>query len=73
LPSGAVTGDLVTVTGTGFVGTTDVTVDAVTSVFTVLGGSTIVVALESGVAGAVDIIVTNATGASAAYSYTRGA
>lgn len=72
-PAAAGTGELVTFTGTGFVGTTDVTVDATVSEFTVVGDLTIVVALEAGTAGDVDVIVTNATGVSAAYSYTRGA
>ena len=72
-PVGALTGELVTISGTGFTGTTTVTVAAVVSEFAVLGDSTLVVALEAGTAGAVDIIVTNATGPSTGFSYTRGA
>jgi len=72
-PSGAATGDLVTFTGTGFIGTADVTINAVSSEFTVVDNRTIVVALESGTAGTVDVIVTNGVGPSDAYSYTRAA
>lgn len=71
LPSGGSTGDLITLTGTKFTGTTTVTVNATSAEFTVLGDSTLVLALPTGTAGAVNIIVTNATGPSTAYSYTR--
>lgn len=70
-PSGGSTGDLITITGTGFVGTTGVTVNATSAEFTVLGDASIVIALPTGTAGAVNVIVTNGTGPSTAYSYTR--
>ena len=74
LPSGAAVGELVTITGTGFVGTTLVKFGAVTApVFDVVGDATLVVVVPAGVAGSAPITVTNATGISAALAYTRGA
>ena len=70
---GAVTGDLITITGSAFGATTDVTVDATIVEFAVVGGSTIVFVLPAGTAGDVPIVVTNAVGASDAFTYTRGA
>jgi hypothetical protein len=71
-PSGRGEGDLVTITGAGFVGATDVTVDGVDALdFEVLGGSTIVAILPVGAAGSVPVVVTTAAGVSAPYSYTR--
>lgn len=73
-PSGAAVGAQVTITGTGFLGTTLVKFLAVTApVYSVIGGSTIVVVMPAGVAGSAPITVTNATGISASFPYTRGA
>lgn len=72
LPEGQGTGELITITGTGFIGTTGITVNAIAATeFTVLGDATLVAVLPTDTAGTVDIIVTNATGPSAAFSYTR--
>jgi hypothetical protein len=67
------TGDLLTLSGTGFSGTTAVTIGAIAADFTVVGDATLVLALPADTAGAEDILVTNATGVSAAFSYTRAA
>lgn len=73
-PSGAAVGAQVTITGTGFVGTTLVKFAAVSAtVYTVVGGSTIVAVMPAGTAGSAPITVTNATGVSAAFAYVRGA
>lgn len=73
-PAGAGTGELVTITGAGFVGATGVTFDAIPADdFQVLGGATLVAILPSDAAGTIDVVVTNATGPSAAFAYTRGA
>jgi hypothetical protein len=72
-PSGAGEGELVTLTGVGFVGATEVTVGGTAVVdFEVLGDATIVAILPVGAAGDVPVVVTNAVGPSAAYTYTRG-
>lgn len=74
LPSGATTGQQVTIKGTGFTGATAVAFGAVNApVFTVVDSTTIVVTVPSSGAGTVLVTVTNATGASAGFSYTRGA
>lgn len=75
-PEGAGDGDLVTITGTGFLGTTGITVDGVpvpSTDWTVVSGATIILAMPSGDAEAVPIVVTNAGGASSAYTFNRGA
>jgi len=76
-PSGVSVGNLVTITGTGFTGTiaaTGVKFLAVNAPsFTVISDSTIVVAMPSGTAGSAPITVTNGTGASTTFPYTRGA
>ena len=69
-PAGA--GDLVTIKGTRFTGTTAVTIDGnAADDFTVVDSETIVAVLPAGDAGAADVVVTNAVGAATAYSYTR--
>lgn len=74
LPSGATTGQQVTIKGTGFVGATAVAFGAVNApTFTVVDSTTIVVTVPSSTAGTVLVTVTNTTGASAGFSYTRGA
>ncbi len=72
LPTGQGAGDLVTITGTGFTGTTGVTFNAIAAdAFVVVSNTKIVATLPTDSAGAVPVIVTNAVGASAAVSYTR--
>jgi hypothetical protein len=75
-PSGAATGEQVEITGSGFTGTVAGTgvkfgATAATS-WLVLSDSVIVAVMPTGSAGAANIVVTNATGASTAFSYTRG-
>lgn len=76
-PTGATAGSQVVITGTGFTGTVATTgvkfgaTNATT--WTVLGDSTIVATMPAGTAGAANVVVTNATGASTAFAYTRGA
>lgn len=73
-PAGTGSGELVTITGAGFVGATGVTFDSIAADdFQVIGGSTIVAILPTDSAGTVDVVVTNAAGPSAAFAYTRGA
>lgn len=70
-PSGETVGDLVTVTGAYFTGTTGITFDgeAVVS-YTVISDTVISLIIPAAVTGAADVIVTNAAGASDAYAYT---
>lgn len=76
-PSGAAAGSLVTITGTGFVGTvvsTGVKFGATAATnWTVVSGNTIVATVPAGTAGAAAITVTNASGVSNSFAYTRGA
>ncbi|WP_407316634.1 IPT/TIG domain-containing protein [Isoptericola halotolerans] len=73
-PSGGAAGDLATINGSGFGGTTDVTIDATpVDAFTVISSSTIVATIPAGItAGNVPIVVTNANGASDPYVYVAG-
>lgn len=74
-PSGAAAAAQVTIYGAGFLGTVATTgvkfggVNATT--WTVLSDTVIVATVPTGTAGSAPIIVTNATGASAAFPYTR--
>lgn len=76
-PTGAAVGAQVTITGQGFVGVTGPTgvkfgaTNATT--YVVLGDSTIVAVMPAGTAGAANVVVTNPSGASTAFAYTRGA
>lgn len=71
LPSGKAVGDVIYIKGFKFTGTTGITVDAATVLkFTVIDDNTISLLIPATVAGAADIIVTTAGGASAAYAYT---
>lgn len=71
LPSGKTVGDVVTIKGVRFTGTTGITMDAATVLkYTVIDDYTISLLVPATVAGAAAVVVTNATGASAAYSYT---
>lgn len=73
-PSGATEGELVTIVGTGFVGTTGVKFGtANAAAYTVRNDTLIVASLPAGSAGSAAVTVTNATGTSAALPYTRGA
>lgn len=76
-PAGAVGGSLINIQGAYFTGTIDTTgvtiggVDATT--WDVVSDSLIVAQVPTGSAGSAPIVVTNATGASNALPYTRGA
>lgn len=71
-PNPAGEGDLVTITGTEFVGTTAVTFGGVAADdYTVISNTRIEAVVPAGAAGAVNVVVTNAVGASAPFSYTR--
>lgn len=75
-PTAQTAGNQITIRGNNFTGTTGITVNAVavgTGKFTVLSDNTIVAIIPAGTAGAGNIIVTNAAGPSASFTYTRGA
>lgn len=74
LPAAQVATEAISIQGSRFTGTTDVTIGgtAATS-FDVITDTQIVAVMPSGSAGAAPIIVTNAGGASASFGYTRGA
>lgn len=73
-PENATAGDMVTITGAGFLGTTGVKFGAANAAeFVVMGGATIVATLPTGSAGSAVITVTNAAGTSEPLPYTRGA
>lgn len=76
-PTAVAVGGQVEITGSGFTGTIAVSgvkfgATNATS-WTVLSDSVITATMPTGTAGAANITVTNATGASTAFSYTRGA
>lgn len=72
LPSGEGAGEIVTITGTGFLGATAVDFGASAATdFLVIDSTTIVATLPTGSAGSVNVVVTNAVGASDPYAYTR--
>ena len=65
-------GDMVSITGSGFLGATAVKFAAVNALeFTVINGATIVATLPAGTAGAVAVTVVTPGGTSAAVNYTR--
>lgn len=76
-PSGVAVGGQVTITGSGFTGTiatSGVKFGATNATsWVVVSDETIVAVMPTGTAGSAAIVVTNATGASAAFAYTRGA
>lgn len=76
-PSGASVGQQVTIKGTGFTGTvatTGVKFGATNATsWVVVSDQVIVAVVPTGTAGAANIVVTNATGPSTAFAYTRGA
>lgn len=73
-PTGLGTGKLVTLTGSGFTGATDVKFGTPSATaFTVIGDATIVAVLPSGSAGSVQVTVITPAGTSTAVAYTRAA
>lgn len=76
-PSAVAVGGIVNITGTGFAGTVATTGVKFNSVnatsWIVVSDNTIVAVMPAGSAGTGNIVVTNATGASTAFPYTRGA
>lgn len=76
-PSAAAAAATVTITGTGFTGVTGtagVKFGATNATsYTVVSDTSITAVMPAGSAGAANIVVTNAIGASAAFTYTRGA
>jgi hypothetical protein len=66
-------GELVTVTGSGLLTATSVTVDGAPVEFLPVNGATLVFQQPVGDAGQVDLIITSPAGASAVFTYTRGA
>jgi len=77
LPSGVAVGGIVRILGQGFLGTvstTGVKFGGVNATSWIVESDTAIVAvMPAGSAGSAPVIVTNATGASAAFPYTRGA
>lgn len=75
-PSGVAAGGQVEIRGTGFTGTvatTGVKFGATNATsWIVVSDQEIVAVMPAGTAGAANIVVTNATGASTAFAYTRG-
>lgn len=73
-PEGAAEGDLVTLTGSGFLGATAVDFGAAPATeFVVASAATIIAAVPAGSAGSVNVTVTTPGGESNAVAYTRGA
>ena len=71
-PSGAAAGALVTISGSGFLTATSVKFAAVSAtVFSIIGGSTIVAVMPAGTAGSAPVTVINPTGTSNALAYVR--
>lgn len=73
-PDGAGTGELVTLTGTGFLGATSVMFGAVAATdFVVANAATIIASLPTSTAGSVNVTVVTPGGTSNAVAYTRAA
>lgn len=71
VPTGLTSGDALVLTGLRFAGTTGITIDGQTVVnYDVISPTMISLVIPATVAGAANIVVTNAAGASAAYPYT---
>lgn len=71
LPAGQSVGEDITLAGTGFVGTSGITVDGVAVVtFTVNNDNSLTLTIPAGASGASDVIVTNLAGVSNTISYT---
>lgn len=74
MPPNAAEGELVIITGGGFLDATSVTIDGDPfDDYVVADGSRIIASLPAGAAGAVPVVVTNAAGSSTALVYQRGA
>lgn len=73
MPPAAGDGDLVTVTGTGLLGATAVTVDGDPVEHVSINGSTLILVLPTGDAGEVPVRVTTPGGISDSFTYERGA
>lgn len=72
LPASAAAGAQITITGSHFTGTTAATIGGVSiPTRTIVNDATLVLLVPAGSAGSAPIIVTNATGASDAFPYTR--
>jgi hypothetical protein len=71
-PDGAVAGDLVRLTGYNLDGTLTVTVGGTSAEFLEVDDTILHVVIPTGTAGDVSVVATNAIGASAAFTYTRG-
>lgn len=72
-PGSAVTGAEVTITGTNFLGTTEVKFGTdVASGFTMVSATSLKAIVPAGSAGAANIVVENNKGSSTAFTYTRG-
>ncbi|MFZ1361460.1 MAG: IPT/TIG domain-containing protein [Candidatus Nanopelagicales bacterium] len=72
--SGEGEGDIVKITGTGFVGATDVTFDGISATDIEIASNTVIYAtLPADGAGEVDVVVESPAGDSDPFSYTRGA
>ena len=73
-PAGALSGDLVTITGSGLLDASSITFDTIAADdFQIINGSTIVALLPTDTAGTVPVVVTTPGGTSPAFSYARGA
>jgi len=70
-PAGQSIGDPIIIWGVRFTGTTGVTIDgAAVTLYALDGDTRIAAVIPAGAVGASNVVVTNASGASAAYSYT---
>ncbi|MDT3331403.1 IPT/TIG domain-containing protein [Microbacterium sp. KSW-18] len=72
-PPNAGDGDLITISGSGFLGATSVTIDGDEVEFTAVNGASVIAVVPVGEAGAVPVVVTTSAGASTAFTFTRGA
>ncbi len=72
-PEGALDGDLVTITGSGLLGATSVTIDDVPVEFLNISTTTLVAQMPAGEAGLAEVVVTTPGGVSAPFTFTRGA
>lgn len=73
-PAAQTVGKLVTITGVGFLGATDVKFGATSATaFNVVSAATIVAVVPAGTAGSVNVTVVTPVGTSANFAYTRGA
>jgi hypothetical protein len=71
-PAGAGTGELVRIEGHGFLGTSAVTFGAAAALFVVVSDAVLHAVMPTGTAADVAVVVTNGSGASVAYTFSRG-